>query len=298
MPTADEEDRHVIGDHTRQHRARPHGIPERPVERRLAAGHGVGDQRPKVAALIAPALAHTGKPAGPGPRMFAAIDDFQRRVDDVEQPVDPAVRPHRAQVRRPAHRRRVAVEVARRHDREDRLERRIRPDSGGGEQLVDRQVGHPEHADPPVGVGQLGCPVDELNPVLRLPCAEHLEGTAGDAAPPDVDHHLDVAPLDQIRGGAAADLGGRWRGLLAVRRHRHQHGERPGGGPVGAGLGGVMNVDPQLDAVAHRHRDVVVNARSVLRRPGLPRRRIRRRTGFADTSASRSQRWHPHLLHA
>ena len=178
--------------------------------------------------------------------MLAAVDHFQRRVDDVEQPVDPAVGPYRAQVRRPAHRRGIAIEVARGHHREDRLERRIRPDSRGGEQLVDRQVGHPEHADPSVGVGQLGCPVDQLNPVLRLPGAEHLEGTAGDAAPPDVDHHLDVAPLDQIRGGAAADLGGRRRGLLAVRRHRHQHGERPGGGPVGAGLGGVMNVDAQL----------------------------------------------------
>ena len=177
MPTADEENGHLVGDHARQHRARPHGIPERPVERGFAAGDGVGDQRPEVVALIAPALAYTGKPTGPGPRMLAAIDDFQRRVDDVEQPVDPTVGPHRAQVRRPAHRRCVAVEVARRHHREDRFERRIRPDSGGGEQLVDRQVGHPEHADPPVGVGQLGCPVDELNAVLRLPWAEHLERT-------------------------------------------------------------------------------------------------------------------------
>ena len=274
MPAADEEDRHLVGDDVRQHRGRPQRVPKWSVEGGIAAGHGVGDQRPEVAALIASALAHPGNAAGPWPRMLAAVDHLQRRVDDVEQPVDPAVGPHGAQVRHAAHRRRVAVEVARGHHREDRLERRVRPDRGRGEQLVDRQVGHPEHADAPVGVGQLGRPVDQLHSVLRLPRAEHLEGTARDAATPDVDHHLDVAAFDQIRewrrrrsGRPAAAPSCRTGSSTAARGTAPRRA-----GPV-LGLGGVMNVDPQVDAVAHRHRDVVTNAHAVLRRPGRPRRR-------------------------
>ena len=302
MPAADQKHRHLVGHDARQDHGRPQRIPERPVVGRLTAGDGIGDQRSEVPALITSTLSHRGKPAGPRPRMLATVDYLQRRVDDVEQAVDRPVSPYRAQVRRPAHRRRVAIEIACGHHREDRLQRRTRPDGGSGEQLVDRQVGGPEHADTSVGVRQLGSPLDQLYPVLCLPFAEHLERTPGDAAPPDVDHHLDVAALDQVRGGAAADLGGRRRRLLAVGRHTQQHRERAGGGLPGPGHRGVIDVDAQHNPVAHRHPDVVPHAPSVQRRPGCPGWRERRVTGPADTSgrgfAARSQRRHPHLLRA
>ncbi len=122
MPAADEEDRHLVRDDLRQHRRRPQVLPEFFVERRLAAGDRIGDQRPEEAALSTSALAYPGDAAGAWPRMLAAMDHLQHRVDDVEQVVDPAVGTHRAQVRRPAHRRRIAVEVARGHHREDRFQ--------------------------------------------------------------------------------------------------------------------------------------------------------------------------------
>ena len=45
--------------------------------------------------------------------MLAEVDHLQRRVDDVEQAVDPAVSAYRAQVRSTPHGRRIAIEIAR-----------------------------------------------------------------------------------------------------------------------------------------------------------------------------------------
>ena len=166
----------------------------------------------------------------------------------------------------------VAVEVVGGHHREDRFERRVRPDRGRDEQLVGAQVGDAEHADASVRVRQRRRPRDQVRAVLSLLGAEHFEGTARGAGAANVDHYLDVAPLDEVGRRAAADLRGWRRRFLPVGGDGHQHGEGARGGLAGGRLGRVVDVGAKDDAVAHRHRDVVPHADAVAGRPRGPRR--------------------------
>lgn len=272
MPPGHQKHRDAVLDDLRYHVGRTHGVPERAVERGVAAGDRVFDQVLEVVALIAAALAHCGNTTGPGPFVTAAVCELKRRVDHVQQRIGGAVRADRPHVRYAAHGDDVAIEVVGRHGRKNRLQRRVGAYGRGRQQLVDGQVGDTEHADAAIRIGQGRCPIHQVYTVLNLLGSKHLEGPARHAGAPHVGHHLDVATANQVRRRTAADLGRRRRRLLAVRRHRQQHRERSGCGLAGGRVGRVVDVDPQGDAVAHRYRHVVVDSDAVPGGRCLPRR--------------------------
>ncbi len=271
MPAGHEKHRDAVLGDLRHHVRWAHGVPEGAIECGIAAGHRVVDQALEVGALVAAPLPHGGNAAGPGPFMSTAMRELQRRVDHVQQRVGGAVGADRTHVRDAAHGDDVAIEVVGGHRREDRLQRRAGSHCGCGHQLVDGQIRDAEHADAAVRVGQRRSPIDQIDAVLDLLGSQHLEGAARHTGAPHVGHHLDVATANQIRCCAAADLGSRRGCLLAVRRHRQQHGEGPGSGLARPRIGRIVDIHPQRDAVTHRHRHVVVDTDAVLRRRGFPR---------------------------
>ncbi len=177
----------------------------------------------------------------------------------------------------------VAIDVARRHDREHRLEPgRV---LGGGEELVDRAVGHAVEPDPAVapragrGVG----PLDDLLAVELLARPEGRPLPVGAARAAHVGDDLHVAALDEVLVGEVQP-----RRVLVVRRLGHDHREASGGrGAVG--LGRPQDVGAQDDAVAHPQRDVLRRAHGVRRRAGLPAARRRRGRGGRDGGGQAGQ---------
>ena len=152
---------------------------------------------------------------------------------------------------------------------EDRLEAR-RP-LGGGEHLHGPEVGDADHADVAIAPGLGGDPLDEVVGVLPerdatgVVVADVLTfgGAGASQVADDVDvvlgHHAgDVAGLDAAvphRAGSPLRRGGQGEGLelLAVGAQGHQRGARLVVGPV-VGVGG------ELDAVAHRHPEVLADS--------------------------------------
>ncbi len=200
--------------------------------------------------------------------------DVQRAELDVDQP---------------AVERGVAVQIVGRDDREDRLDRRVRPELANRQQLVDPEVGVAVQADLAVGVGQLGRPAHQRGAVLLLGGVEEPELTAGVAGAAHVGHHVDVAALHQIAvlaGPATGDAAGR---VLAVRCLGEQHRKRPRRGLSVGGRRGV-DVRAQNGAVTHRDRHVLLLDDSVLgrlRRPG--QRAAVEQSGARDRRQSHSE---------
>ena len=132
----------------------------------------------------------------------------------------------------------VAVDVVGGDDREHRLQRRAGPEVGGGEQLVDPQVGGAERPHLAARMGELRRPADELRAVLALDRVEDAPRALRGAGPADVGDHVDVAALDEVGVVAgepgellAAGEARRRARALAVRRlgedHREGAGRRP-----------------------------------------------------------------------
>ena len=170
----------------------------------------------------------------------------------------------------------VAVDVGRRHLREDRLQ----PGglAGGREDLADahvRRAGHGGAAVAPlllVGPGHHLGGVEVLALVERVPLALARAGAAG------VDGELGVAALDEVVTARPGDRAAAARGLV-VRRDGH-HDRELGRDGVPVGVGGAGQVTAQLHAVGHRDRDVLGgHGVGVLLGAGGPRRGGRGRLG-------------------
>ena len=159
------------------------------------------------------------------------------RVGRVGGPGEAEVGLVELEVEQAAHERRVAVDVVGADHREDRLQRGVRADRAGEQQLVDAQIRRPVGADPPVGVRQVGGPVEDLDRVLLLdrveqpPAAVASRRCRGRPRRPRCIRagrgSCPTPPVDAPLVGAAADPGAARSALtLAVRRHRQQDGER------------------------------------------------------------------------
>ena len=223
-------------------------------------------------------------------RVARRVGDRVARVQDAGQP---EVGLGEFEVEQAAHERRVAVDVVGADHREDRLERRVAANRAGKQQLVDPEVRRSVRAHAPVGMRQVSRPVQNLDRVPLLNRIEQAPAAVRVTGASDVLDDLDVAALDQVvvraaRRARAAGRGRRARAArpaltLAVRRHRHQHGERALGRRA-RGRSRVDLVDPDRGTAGAVDRDVVRRRSPV---HGLLRRPVAARRGAGGDDARR-----------
>ena len=107
----------------------------------------------------------------------------------------------------------------------------------------------------------MGRPLDKIVHVAAFLPVEKAKCAAGPTSPPDVGNDVHIAAWNKEIAAPRFDEAC-WRtevlDLPRIRRRGHQHGIAPW-------FGGPMNISQKVDAVSHRHKDIVILCHEVCR---------------------------------